>query len=43
MDKGIDWLILEVVLDFGVGEFEGFFGKMVIWIELGIYYYDFEY
>ncbi|MBD3615158.1 MAG: DUF3224 domain-containing protein [Gracilimonas sp.] len=43
MDKGAERLILEVVPDSGTGELEGLSGKMVIIIEDGKHFYEFEY
>jgi len=43
MDKGQDRLILEVVPDSGSGELAGLAGVMVIRIEEGQHYYEFEY
>ena len=43
MDKGQDSLILNVVPDSGSNELAGLSGKMVIRIESGIHFYDFEF
>jgi hypothetical protein len=43
MDKGQDALILNVVPDSGSNELAGLKGKMVIRIEEGTHFYDFEY
>lgn len=43
MDKGAERLILEVVPDSGTGELEGLSGAMVILIEDGKHFYEFEY
>jgi len=43
MSKGKDRLILEVVPDSGSDELSGLVGKMVIRIEEGQHYYEFEY
>ena len=43
MNKGKDRLILEVVPDSGTGQLSGLTGKMVINIEDGQHFYEFEY
>ena len=43
MDKGQDSLILNVVPDSGSNELAGLSGKMVIRIESGVHFYDFEF
>lgn len=43
MDKGEDWLILEVVPDSGAGELEGLTGTMAIIIVDGNHHYEFDY
>ncbi len=43
MDKGNDRLILEVVPDSGSGDLSGLIGTMVINIEEGQHFYEFEY
>jgi hypothetical protein len=43
MDRGKDRLVLEVVPDSGTGELENLSGKMLIIIENGKHYYEFEY
>lgn len=43
MDKGSDRLVLEVVPDSGGGELAGISGSMVIRIEEGAHFYDFDY
>lgn len=43
MDRGKDRLVLEVVPDSGTGELEMLTGKMLIIIEEGRHYYEFDY
>lgn len=43
MNRGKDRLILEVVPDSGTGELTGLSGKMLIKIESGKHFYEFEY
>lgn len=43
MNKGQDRLILEVVPDSGVDELQGLSGKMVIIIQYGKHFYEFDY
>ncbi|WP_404342128.1 DUF3224 domain-containing protein [Pseudoalteromonas mariniglutinosa] len=43
MAKGKDRLILEVVPDSGSDQLEGLTGEMIIRIDGGVHYYDFEY
>lgn len=43
MNRGKDYLLLEVVPDSGAGELRGISGKMLIKIENGKHFYEFEY
>lgn len=43
MNRGKDRLILEVVPDSGTGQLENLSGKMIIKIEDGKHYYEFDY
>lgn len=43
MDRGQDSLLLEVVPDSGTGQLSGISGKMVILMENGNHYYEFDY
>jgi len=43
MNKGKDYLVLEVVPDSGTGELQGLSGKMAIIIKDGKHFYEFEY
>lgn len=43
MSKGKDRLVLEVIVDSGTGQLAGLIGTMVIRIESGQHFYDFEY
>jgi len=43
LNRGKDHLVLEVVPDSGTGELESLSGKMLIIIEGGKHYYEFEY
>lgn len=43
MNKGKDFLIIEIISDSGTDELKGITGKMKIHIEEGQHYYDFEY
>jgi hypothetical protein len=43
MNKGKDFLIIEIIPDSGTDELKGITGKMKIHIEEGQHYYDFEY
>lgn len=43
MNRGTDYLLLEVVPDSGAGELSGIAGKMLIKIENGKHFYEFDY
>ena len=43
LDRGQERLVLEVVPDSGTGDLEGLSGKMLIIIENGKHFYEFEY
>lgn len=43
LDRGQERLVLEVVPDSGTGDLEGLAGKMLIIIENGKHFYEFEY